>query len=419
MPDVTPTPLSFDIASLPPSGRGQLLYALHFCDPNIASFAAYGSALSVTPREGATPEQGADIARKVARLIGRYSQAELALSDEVFWSTGSAACPERNTPTDPYPALVAQNLVHPLPLGRAVLRGWLADLIAFVDHEALRRVAQPFNAAPETYPNAIDATALAKTMHLQSFPEHLHFIAHLTPDLDIIDGVAAQARTDNAYTPALAARIAASSDVPALMLNPSVCYHAYASRAETEIPGDGITVTARSRCHRFEGGALSGLRRLSDFDMREVIFIGRPEYVKDRRATAEQHIRDWAAEWGMATSLVNANDPFFTDDFEVKAAFQRRQDLKHELTVPMPTGSPMAISSSNFHSTTFGKAFSITRKARPVCSGCIGFGLERWAYALCIQFGPDPAQWPAAIRAPFAAFRAANSAPSSPEAHAR
>ena len=64
----------------------------------------------------------------------------------------------------------------------------------------------------------------------------------------------------------------------------------------------------------------------------------------------------------------------------------------------MPDGGEMAIASSNFHSTTFGKAFNIKRKKRPACSGCFGWGLERWVYAVFIQHGIDADKWPNSLK---------------------
>jgi len=90
---------------------------------------------------------------------------------------------------------------------------------------------------------------------------------------------------------------------------------------------------------------------------------------------------------------------FFTDDFSVKASFQRQQEAKRELRMLIPQESrSISVFSSNFHSNTFGKAFHITAGGRPAASACVGWGYERMAYAIFSQFGLDPALWPEALR---------------------
>jgi len=79
--------------------------------------------------------------------------------------------------------------------------------------------------------------------------------------------------------------------------------------------------------------------------------------------------------------------------------------MKYELRLPLATGS-VAAASSNFHSVTFGKAFNITSRNRPVCTGCTAFGLERWIYGAFSQVGLEPAAWPEGLRADFERWRA-------------
>jgi seryl-tRNA synthetase len=66
----------------------------------------------------------------------------------------------------------------------------------------------------------------------------------------------------------------------------------------------------------------------------------------------------------------------------------------------------ISVFSSNFHATTFGKAFGITVGGRSAVSACVGWGLERWVYALFSQFGFDPAKWPAGLKRDYDAFTA-------------
>jgi hypothetical protein len=172
------------------------------------------------------------------------------------------------------------------------------------------------------------------------------------------------------------------------------------------LEGDGIAVSAISKCHRFESKNHSDFGRLMDFSMREIIFVGRPEFVKENRLQAIEYIKELAAEWNVDSWLEIANDPFFTNDFQVKASFQRNQEMKYELRLSIPyLGKSIACSSVNFHSNTFGNAFNIKVGRRPAVTGCVGFGIERWAFAFLSQFGLDEALWPERFREEFRAWQ--------------
>ncbi len=141
--------------------------------------------------------------------------------------------------------------------------------------------------------------------------------------------------------------------------------------------------------------------------MREVVFIGTPRFVIDSRTKAEKLILQWAKDWELACTFETANDMFFTQDFAVKASFQKLQQAKRELRLALPgEKQSLAVFSSNFHAMTFGKAFDINVGGRPATTGCIAWGYERWVYAIFSQFGFDLSKWPARLRDEFEGHQA-------------
>jgi hypothetical protein len=139
--------------------------------------------------------------------------------------------------------------------------------------------------------------------------------------------------------------------------------------------------------------------------MREVIWVGQPSFVIAARSLAEERIIQWVRDWELVGTFETANDMFFTDDYAVKASFQRQQRGKKELRLLIPfEEQSISAFSSNFHAMTFGKAFNITVKGRTATSGCVGWGLERWVYAVFSQFGFDLDQWPHHARREFEAY---------------
>ena len=62
-------------------------------------------------------------------------------------------------------------------------------------------------------------------------------------------------------------------------------------------------------------------------------------------------------------------------------------------------GRDVAIASFNSHGDFFGRRMNIRLPGGEVAhSGCVAFGLERWAYAFFCQNGLDAARWPAPLR---------------------
>jgi len=93
---------------------------------------------------------------------------------------------------------------------------------------------------------------------------------------------------------------------------------------------------------------------------------------------------------------------FFTQDYAVKASCQRQQQAKKELRLLIPAEKhSISVLSSNFHGVTFGRAFNLTVDGRVATSACVGWGYERWVYAIFSQFGFDVNQWPVRLREEF------------------
>ena len=290
------------------------------------------------------------------------------------------------------------------PPGLFILRPPYSDLMRFLDWITLWRFARAFGARDELYPNVIPIEQLALTQHLRAFPEHLHFISHLSEDLQVLETFAGRARTSPGAVQPLPGELAPV----ALMHNPSTCYHCYAARRGTELPGNEA-VTAVTRCHRYESANHSDPGRLMEFTLREIIFLGSADYVRETRETSMRMIQDWATAWSLYGDLLPANDPFFTDDYEAKAVHQHRLAMKYEYRAVLPgTGKTLAVLSSNLHAVTFGKAFEIRVGGMRANTGCLGFGLERLAIAIVMQHGLDVTRWPEGLRRDYARWQAAD-----------
>jgi seryl-tRNA synthetase len=194
----------------------------------------------------------------------------------------------------------------------------------------------------------------------------------------------------------------------ATALCPTVCYHFYQTHAGQALSADALlTATALSPCYRYEGKAMRGLRRLREFTMREIIFLGEPALVQKRREALIDVQRILLELCQLHSAIRTASDPFFLDDYDKKRVFQMSFDLKHEVQAWLPEEQEwLAIGSVNHHQDHFGKAFDITLPGGvPAQSCCLGFGLDRWCMAIFAQHGLDPERWPEGVRAMLQAHR--------------
>jgi hypothetical protein len=142
------------------------------------------------------------------------------------------------------------------------------------------------------------------------------------------------------------------------------------------------------------------LRRLWDFTMREVVFLGSRDDVLEKRARSMEMMAEFMETHRLAGEIRTASDPFFVaPDAVSKTYFQLSSDSKLEVSLLLPDGERSAVGSHNYHSDFFGRAFQTEiAGAGPMHSVCVAFGLERWVYAFLRQHGSDPAAWPEIMR---------------------
>lgn len=370
----------------------QVRYALSFATEDIAGYELAGDGggaeLVLTTREGASE---ASVRDKVGRLLERYADRRFGLKEAVHFSQ------QRDLPVfDAYSALLERRWITPVGPGHLVLRGGAARLMRAIDEKLLDVIAGEFGAEEEVYPSTILCSSLDRVSHFTSFPEHVDFVSHLRRDLDVLSEFARGCR-EGGWRPELHE---GSMSPPDFAVCPSCCYHCYEAMEGWRLQRPGRSVTAKVACHRYEGQNTTAMSRLRAFHMREVVWVGHPEYVRECRRRTDQLLIQWAKDWELDCTFENANDMFFTEDYAIKASFQRQQEAKRELRMRIPfENKTMACCSTNFHAATFGKAFDIQVDGRPATSACLGWGCERWVYAVFSQFGLDESAWPEGVRA--------------------
>lgn len=390
-----PEKIIIPVSGLDADSRSQLEYSLSFASEDIVGYRVAEDNSSVEV-EVATDAAREPVAQKVQELVKRYQQREFGLARNIEFRS------ERDLPViDAWSQLLERRWVTQVGQGHVILRGLAAELLSLIEKK-VNDFGANFQAQREFYPSTILCKTLDRIHHFTSFPEHIDFVAHLKGDLDVLNQFSAECR-DKGWSPERHEGRMGEND---FAICPSCCYHCYEGMENWQIEGQGLCTTMAVNCHRYEGSNHRTMTRLRAFTQRDVVWVGHPRYVMDGRAKAEELIVQWAKEWELVGTFETANDMFFTQDYAVKASFQRQQQAKKELRLVIPfEKQSISVFSSNFHSMTFGKAFNITQGGKPATSACVGWGYERWVFAIFSQFGLDWEKWPERLREDFARHR--------------
>lgn len=375
-----------------PAYRQQLLYGLAFVGDGVEKVEISDDASLLTIELDETADAAA-IGEKARTLVARFTRSEFGMKESVYYEN------RRDLPVfDVWNEMLQRRWITPVGDGHVVLRDRAAALMDLIDRQIRTRFIPAFNAEIEIYPATIKCETLDRCNHFTSFPEHIDFVAHLRSDIEVLEQFSSGCG-EKGWSPSLHD---GRMDQVAYAISPSCCYHCYESMEGWELEAPGRCVTMVVGCHRYEGANQQTLSRLRAFNMREIVWVGHPKWVIESRAHIDGMIVDWAKEWELDCTYEAANDMFFTDDFSVKASFQRQQEAKKELRMRVPQeNQDISVFSSNFHSATFGRAFEIKVNGRPAASACVGWGYERLVYALFSQFGFDLEKWPQVPREEF------------------
>ncbi len=348
------------------------------------SFSEDGS--SITFDAGA--HEAATLETSVQDLGNRIARALRSLERKVVFSSAAMSNPKFVTDA-------SMDGVHFLGTGQVALSGIPLRLFDYFDR-VFEDFGRPWQADPLLTPTLIPSKTLSRCDYFRSFPHNVTFASHLREDAQVIDAFRARHQTvDDLDDGALA-----DMERPEACLSPAVCYHVYHLHENQTLPAAGINYGICGKCFRYESSNLRDLRRLWDFTMREVVFLGSRDDVLEKRAVSMDMMSEFLESHQLAGEIRTASDPFFVaPDAVSKTYFQLSSDSKLEVSLLLPDGERSAVGSHNYHSDFFGRAFQTEiQGAGPMHSVCVAFGLERWVYAFLQQHGARPASWPEIMR---------------------
>lgn len=333
------------------------------------------------------------LAEKITTLIDTDILRQRSIPAKVIWRSAR----QRPYHTEMFDHLLEQGIAFEAGEGQIALGEPFLSLMDCLDLTLRHMVLSTFDAKEYRYPTLIPTSVLERCGYFDSFPHFLMFVTRLHNDIDNYRSFV-KTYQDHKHIDAFAFDYCKNTDY---CLPPTMCYHTYHQYRDQVIdPAEGMVVTSRGKSFRFESKYRHGLERLWDFTIREIVFLGSREFVLDGRQRFMQLALDFIEQLGLAGYCEVANDPFFCkQDTAEKIWFQKLLELKYELRLYVDASRSIAVGSFNFHEGFFGEGFNIKHADDGwVRTACVGFGLERLAYAFLCQYGLDARAWPGIIR---------------------
>ena len=295
--------------------------------------------------------------------------------------------------------LAARGWLHDYGRGQVAYSGPVLRLARLLDRRAGDLYAARLGARDAHFPSLVDADTLHKCGYFDSHPNAVTFVGNVVEDFDVIE----EFRRANSCSQGALMPRGEHIHMDGMCLNPAACFPCYPSLGGRTI-ADGECHSWLGRVYRYESRNISGLDRLYEFNVRELVFVGSESYVRDCRVKALAIVEELAHWLDLDCRIETATDPFFATVSAAKKFWQAAQEVKNEIKIPVldrdGRTKQLACGSLNLHGNFFGKRFNIAGPGgEPVQTGCVGLGIERWALAAFTQHGFDPSRWPAGVAA--------------------
>jgi seryl-tRNA synthetase len=294
--------------------------------------------------------------------------------------------------------LVKRGWMHDYGKGQVAYSGPVLKLAKLINDKSGELYKAAFNAKDSHFPAMIDADTLHKCGYFDSHPNAVTFVGNVIEDFDAIE----EFRRANSCSEGALMPTQDHIHIDGMCLNPAACFPCYPTLTGQKFE-EGQCYTWLGRVFRYESRNINGLDRLYEFNVRELVFVGNEEYVRDCRAKALPIVEELASFMDIDCQVQTATDPFFATVSAAKKFWQAAQEVKNEIKIPAlgNDGSQkmLACGSINLHGNFFGKRFGFTcENGEPAQTGCVGLGIERWVLAAFTQHGFDEMRWPEAVR---------------------
>jgi seryl-tRNA synthetase len=274
--------------------------------------------------------------------------------------------------------------------GHVALGGLFLELVERLD-SALRKIAAGLKAQPVQLPNMVPLTCLKQAGIFEQHPDQLFFATPLVSDVAAIENFQTAVKSNS--NPSLKHYL---SD-PQYCLKTSACSFLYPMLKDRDFAQPAY-FTMLGACTRHEAKGTNSLERLTEFNMREIVFLGNEQGAQEFQQFSLDLFRDLLEWFDLGGRIAQANDSFFISNYSRLRLMQLLGSEKFEAQVLLPgTNAEIAIGSFNHHRQFFSRRFGFSYSGAPAVTACIGFGLERLVYALFCRHGVESTNLPAMI----------------------
>jgi len=260
----------------------------------------------------------------------------------------------------------------------------------------IKRMADELNAIEQEYPTVWPIDLYKKINYFFEFPQQVILCAAVKNDFEARKEFAEKYSKDKPYT---TIEMDALFENATYGLESAVCDCCYYGLAGTR-DQPNVFYTCYNKVFRNENSPTKQLDRLTNFTVRDIMFVGKKSFVLESRQILIDKLSEFLCSLDLNCKIETANDPFFMNKAAMKSVFQNSNNLKYELLAAIPhQKKDIAVGSINYHMDMFSSAFEIEASGGSLAhSGCIGIGMERLTFALYSQHGEQVSDWPTKVK---------------------
>ena len=312
--------------------------------------------------------------KKIRKLINRFKAIDNKIDTEILFENNIKNKGIKNS----FLKLQKSNQIEQVSDGLFSIRGNLLKKIKKLDN-FLNNYAEKKGYNEMFAHSLIPLETLYKNGYLSNFAHHATVCSHFERNITNLDKISKLKKYNVKFIKNKLAK-------PDLALSPTVCYHCFENLKNKKILTNTI-FNIKSACSRFESKNYRTFERLHVFTMREYVAYGTMNFVEDFLKKNLDYFKKKFLKSGIKFRIVTASDPFFSDSGMKRMLYQNINFLKKEFQFWLPNEKKwLAVGSFNNHLTSLSVKNNIKNKNNKfVNSGCIGWGYERFIYALISQ----------------------------------
>jgi seryl-tRNA synthetase len=262
--------------------------------------------------------------------------------------------------------------------GMISLSGRAVELFEYFD-KTFKEFAKELGAVEERYPVLLSNKTIQDTGYLKTSPQYIHCVNTVKEDMDILMSLGKKGNIEKCERDILGSRQE--------VLSPSACFHVY-ENYRGKVLKEYTAVTLLQSVFRNEGRFnWREYGRLRDYHVREIVFIGSEDYVKESLIKLMDKTKKFIQRMGLSGEIKTASDPFVIPNMQRFKKLQLKNKVKYEARLNYSKEQQMSAASFNFHGKTFTYPFNIkVEMEEDTVTGCVGYGIERWVLAYLSQY---------------------------------